>query len=81
MKSLLAITTVVLISASALIAGENKCPEAAKAAKACETACAKAKTECAASAKECSKAKECPKAAAALRQTLLTHKGAQLVQR
>ena len=74
MKSLLAITTVVLISASALMAGENKCPEAAKAEKSCETACA-------ASAKECSKAKECPKAAAALRKTLLTHKGALLVQR
>jgi hypothetical protein len=56
------------------MAGENKCCETAKAAKSCETACA-------ASAKECSKAKECPKAAAALRKTLLTHKGALLVQR
>jgi len=52
--------------------------------KACATACAQAKAAQCAQAKgtECSKAKgECPKAAAALRQTLLTHKGSQLAKR
>lgn len=71
MKSLLAIATVLFISASAVLADDACCSK-----KAAETCCAKAKGS------ECSKAKsECPKAAAALRQTLLTHKGAMLAKR
>lgn len=68
MKALLAITTVVFISVASLNAGEEK-----KSAKSGEP-CPSAKTEC-------SSKKECPKAAAALRQTLLTHKGSSLARR
>jgi hypothetical protein len=74
MKSLLAILTFVFISASAAVAGDDCCNKAA-AAKTCETACAKAKGT------ECSKKAECPKAAAALRAKLLTHKGSLLAVR
>jgi len=62
MKSLFVIATLAIISVCGLSAGET-----AKPAKAGETGCA---------ASSCCQ-KECPKAAAALRQTLLTHKGSK----
>lgn len=72
MKSLLALTVVLSLSASALFAGDNKaCCEKEKA-----TECSKA------AATECSKAKgSCCAKEAALRKALLTHKGGYIAQR
>lgn len=70
MKSLLSITVAVFVFAPVVFAGDSKTCDQAKAA------CDKAQ------ASECTSAKKsCPKEAAALRVTLLTHKGALLAKR
>lgn len=77
MKSLIALTVALFISVPALVAGDNKTCDQAKA-------CDKAKaTECSkAAATECSKAKDsCCAKEAALRRALLKHKGAYVAQR
>ena len=72
MKSLIVLTFALIVSASAVVAGEN-CAKTCDKAKASAAVCEKSKATC------CEK--ECPKAKAAARQALLTHKGAQLVRR
>ena len=74
MKSLLSISVAVFVLTPALFADESKSSDKAKADACCEekakaTSCSSAKGSC------------CAKEAAALRQALLTHKGAWLAQR
>ncbi|HMJ90473.1 MAG TPA: hypothetical protein VK530_11695 [Candidatus Acidoferrum sp.] len=75
MKSLIALTLALFVTAPALLAGED-CAKTCDKAKAAASACEKSK----AAACESSKG-ECPKAKLALRKALLTHKGAQLAVR